>query len=530
MLNIERFYNGLQVVPVASLTASLLGELQVSNVTDKLYFNNGTINDAVVTEADTATLTNKTISGASNTITNVSLISSVTNTLPIANGGTNVTSATTTATALSFAAWDANENLSANNFLEGYTTTATSGTTYVLTAASSELQYFTGSNPNQAVTMPDVSTLALGQSFTFVNNSISLLNVASSGLNNIKSMNSGYYAIFTVVATTGTSASSWSVVYAPVQIGDIGTVSSVALSVPSFLSVSGSPITGTGTLAVTLSGTALPVANGGTGITTTPSNGEIPIGNGTDYTAATLTAGTGISISNGSGSITITSTGAAPTYKAPTIQQFLSGSGTYTTPTSPAPLYIRIVAVGGGGGGASSANSGSATSGTAGGNTTFGTSLIVCNGGGGANGSGNPQGGQGGSASYGSLIGQAIAGGDGSGGNLDLGTLGGSAVFGSGLGSSSPFGGAGGSLSGGGTNGSNASTNSGSGGGGGGNGSAVSGGGGGAGGYVDALITSSIASTYSYVVGAAGVGGVLAGNDSGGNGGSGQITVYEYYQ
>lgn len=46
-----------------------------------------------------------------------------------------------------------------------------------------------------------------------------------------------------------------------------GTVTSVAMTVPTFLSVGGSPITGSGTLAVTLSGTALPVANGGTGAT-----------------------------------------------------------------------------------------------------------------------------------------------------------------------------------------------------------------------------------------------------------------------
>lgn len=46
-----------------------------------------------------------------------------------------------------------------------------------------------------------------------------------------------------------------------------GTVTSVALSVPTFLSVSGSPVTSSGTLAVTLSGTALPIANGGTGQT-----------------------------------------------------------------------------------------------------------------------------------------------------------------------------------------------------------------------------------------------------------------------
>jgi len=50
--------------------------------------------------------------------------------------------------------------------------------------------------------------------------------------------------------------------------GGGGTVTSVGMSVPSFLSVSGSPVTGSGTLAVTYSGTALPIANGGSGQTT----------------------------------------------------------------------------------------------------------------------------------------------------------------------------------------------------------------------------------------------------------------------
>jgi hypothetical protein len=44
-----------------------------------------------------------------------------------------------------------------------------------------------------------------------------------------------------------------------------GTVTSVAMTVPTFLSIAGSPVTTSGTLTVTLSGTALPIANGGTG-------------------------------------------------------------------------------------------------------------------------------------------------------------------------------------------------------------------------------------------------------------------------
>jgi hypothetical protein len=54
--------------------------------------------------------------------------------------------------------------------------------------------------------------------------------------------------------------------------------------------------------------TILPVNKGGTGLGTSPSNGQILIGNGTNYSQSTITAGTGISITNGSGTITIAST------------------------------------------------------------------------------------------------------------------------------------------------------------------------------------------------------------------------------
>jgi hypothetical protein len=55
---------------------------------------------AIVTPAATQTLTNKTINGSSNTITNVSLTSGVTGTLPIENGGTNATTASAARTSL----------------------------------------------------------------------------------------------------------------------------------------------------------------------------------------------------------------------------------------------------------------------------------------------------------------------------------------------------------------------------------------------------------------------------------------------
>jgi hypothetical protein len=55
----------------------------------------------------------------------------------------------------------------------------------------------------------------------------------------------------------------------------------------------------------------LGVAGGGTGITTTPANGALDIGNGTGFTRTTLTAGTNVTITNGSGSITIAASGGA---------------------------------------------------------------------------------------------------------------------------------------------------------------------------------------------------------------------------
>ncbi|WP_448950592.1 hypothetical protein [Labrys neptuniae] len=52
-----------------------------------------------------------------------------------------------------------------------------------------------------------------------------------------------------------------------------GSVTSVAMTVPSFLSISGGPITTGGTLTIGLSGTALPIANGGTGLTAVGADG-----------------------------------------------------------------------------------------------------------------------------------------------------------------------------------------------------------------------------------------------------------------
>ena len=57
----------------------------------------------------------------------------------------------------------------------------------------------------------------------------------------------------------------------------------------------------------------LAVAKGGTGLSTTPANGQILIGNATNFTLATLSSGTGINVVNTAGAITINATADAST-------------------------------------------------------------------------------------------------------------------------------------------------------------------------------------------------------------------------
>ena len=123
-------------------------------------------------------------------------------------------------------------------------------------------------------------------------------NNAFNGLAPSQAANNGKF-----LTTNGTDT-SWATVS-----GGAGTVTSVAATVPSFLTISGSPITSAGTFAITYSGTALPIANGGNGLTATPTNGQLDIGNGSGFTRTTLTAGTNITITNSAGAITIDASG-----------------------------------------------------------------------------------------------------------------------------------------------------------------------------------------------------------------------------
>lgn len=173
--------------------------------------------NSVIAPASTlsGTVLNSTV--VSSSLTSVGTIASgVWNgtTIAVANGGTAVTSVTTAPAATAFAGWDANKNLSANNHIEGYATTATGAGTTTLVVGDKALQYFTGST-TQTVVLPVTSTLVLGHQFIIVNNSTGVVTVQSSGANAIQAMVANSSATFTCILTSGTTAASWSIAYVP---------------------------------------------------------------------------------------------------------------------------------------------------------------------------------------------------------------------------------------------------------------------------------------------------------------------------
>jgi len=132
-----------------------------------------------------------------------------------------------------------------------------------------------------------VAPLTATRTLTIAPNTVSKLWVienATTGSQSIK-IKQGSGAEITIATGTKTmlytdgAGSGAAVFNAAPTAATSGTVTSVSATVPTLLSVSGSPITSSGTLAFTYSGTALPVANGGTSLTTLTANNVI-LGNG----------------------------------------------------------------------------------------------------------------------------------------------------------------------------------------------------------------------------------------------------------
>ncbi len=293
---------------------------------------------------------------------------------------------------------------------------------------------------------------------------------------------------------------------------------------------------GSASLTTQVSG-ILPIANGGTNASTANAgfNNLSPMTTAGDFIIA---SGSGVAIrfaGNTSNSISyFTQTGSAGAamppawrpFRGPNIQQFTSGSQTYSATSTTS--YIRIRAIGGGAGGSSTGATGSSS--FAGGSSIVGSSTfanaVIATGGAvvvtGAN-----AGGAGGTGLNGDLKGVGGAGTSGV-GNTQTPTLnsyGAAGGCGAGFGGGSGIGGA----NGGGTGGNGSNNTGGGGGGAGGNTSIVGAAGGGGGGYVEKIINNPPL-TFLISVGGGGAGGNAGtSGGAGGNGGSGVIIIEEYF-
>ena len=298
----------------------------------------GTVNGLTLTGTVT-TSGSLTLGG---TLTGINLTTQVTGQLPVANGGTGLNTLTTgyipygngtsafasnsgftfsgttlTAPTLSVTSTiNTTPNLTFNASNSGITSgasvagnylqtiiqnksgTAGASTNYVLSNdLGTDSTYYGEFGMNSSVFSASTPT-----DFYSINNGIYF-----SGHDGDISVGSGNgYKLYFPWGSTGSSAH---VINASGALGfstNLGTTP--ALSGTTGFGTSGQVLISSGSTASPAWGT-LGIAGGGTNLTTTPTNGQLLIGNGTNYTLSTLTSGVGMTVTNASGSITIANAG-----------------------------------------------------------------------------------------------------------------------------------------------------------------------------------------------------------------------------
>jgi hypothetical protein len=203
-------------------------------------------------------------------------------TVGVSYGGTGVTSSSG---ANSVVLRDSNGNVVFNNFIAGATAVMSSGGTTTLTVASARTQLLLGST-TQTYKLPDATTLSLGQSFLFVNSSSGILTVTDNASATVAVISSGGVTqlgalnVSTVAGTWGAYSflpESYSFTNSTASFGNAtitnavwnGTQIGTNYGGTGLISFSGANNALYSTSSSALTAGTLPVAAGGTGLSST---------------------------------------------------------------------------------------------------------------------------------------------------------------------------------------------------------------------------------------------------------------------
>lgn len=306
----DAVFNGTVWDRIVGSSAAQFASLAITSLTGYMYANGSglvtssstipnaglthstvTVGSTVVALGDTlSALTGVSIDGVTNTISNISLTTSVVGVLPVGRGGTGVSGTPT------------NGQLLVGNGAGYSLATVTAGAGITVTNGAGALTISTASIPNASLVN---SSVTLGSTVVYLGDTksslsdLTLANVTLSGPATVQSsiiLGASVGAPGQVLTSAGAgSVPTWTT-------PSPGTLTSVGLSAPAFLTVTNSPLTANGVINLTFSGTPIPVANGGTGATSL--TGYLIGNGGAAFTAVSTIPNSGLTNS----SVTIGST------------------------------------------------------------------------------------------------------------------------------------------------------------------------------------------------------------------------------